>query len=169
MFFNTLNYLKYLSKFVIVSIFILLITNLSFANNVIIGMPIITDGDTIKINNIKIRLYGIDTPEKKQTCLNENHKKYFCGKEATNYLKKLIKNKTIYCLKKDLDQYGRIIGVCFDNNININAKMVESGWALAYRKFSIDYIKLEEKAQNNKLGLWSGDFIEPWKWRRGNR
>jgi endonuclease YncB( thermonuclease family) len=44
--------------------------------------------------------------------------------------------------------------------------MVKSGWALAYRKYSNDYIKEEEEAKKKKIGLWAGEFIPPWKWRR---
>ena len=44
--------------------------------------------------------------------------------------------------------------------------MVKKGWALAYRKYSKKYVKDEFIAKSNKAGMWSGDFIEPWKWRR---
>ena len=51
-------------------------------------------------------------------------------------------------------------------DININKWLVEKGWALAYRKYSKDYVEEELFAKNNKLGLWQGKFLEPWKWRR---
>ena len=44
--------------------------------------------------------------------------------------------------------------------------MVASGWALAYRQYSLDYVKDEEKAKSEKLGLWSSQFVEPWRWRK---
>ena len=49
---------------------------------------------------------------------------------------------------------------------DINSLMVKKGWALAYRKYSKKYVKDEFIAKSNKAGMWSGDFIEPWKWRR---
>ena len=47
--------------------------------------------------------------------------------------------------------------------------MVKLGWALAYRKYSKDYVIDEKNAKENKLGLWSGSFIKPWKWRKNKR
>ena len=57
-----------------------------------LGVPRITDGDTIKILNKRIRFHGIDAPEKKQICI-KNFKEYRCGQEATNALKKKINGK----------------------------------------------------------------------------
>ena len=47
--------------------------------------------------------------------------------------------------------------------------MVENGWALAYKQYSKKFIQEEENAKNNKLGIWKGEFIKPWKWRKGVR
>ena len=45
--------------------------------------------------------------------------------------------------------------------------MVANGWALAYRQYSLDYVDEEAAAQNAQAGLWSGEFVPPWEWRRG--
>ena len=132
------------------------------------GVPIITDGDTIKIINKRIRLHGIDAPEKKQICI-KNTKEYSCGKEATDALAKKIDGSRVVCKVQDkLDRYKRYIGVCFVEAINLNQWMVRNGHAVAYRRYSKDYIKDEDYAKKNKLGLWSGDFINPEKWRKLN-
>ena len=132
------------------------------------GIPIITDGDTIKILNKRIRFHGIDAPEKKQICI-KNSKKYRCGQEATNALIKKINGKPIACKVQDkLDRYKRYLGVCFLGNIDLNKWMVRNGYAVAYRKYSKDYIKDENYAKKNKLGLWSGNFMYPEKWRKLN-
>jgi endonuclease YncB( thermonuclease family) len=47
--------------------------------------------------------------------------------------------------------------------------MVKRGWALAYRKYSKDYVNDEEEAKEKKIGLWAGEFIPPWEWRRLKR
>ena len=78
----------------------------------------------------------------------------------------MINNKQIKCLIHGKDRYKRLIGTCFINEININRWLVKNGWALAYRKYSKDYIGEEEWAKNNNKGLWQGDFLEPWKWRK---
>ena len=126
----------------------------------------IVDGDTIVLNSKKIRFHGIDAPEKKQKCKDSNSEIYFCGLKATDELKKIIGANQINCKTKDKDRYGRFISVCFVNGKNINALLVEKGWALAYRKYSNDYIAIENKAKKNKLGLWSGSFKPPWIWRQ---
>ena len=127
---------------------------------------IITDGDTIKFNNKKIRLHGIDTPEIKQLCKNKNGEDYKCGVKAKLALINLISNQQVKCSIHGKDRYKRLIATCFVKNININEWLVKEGWALAYRKYSKDYVDEELFAKNNKLGLWKGDFLEPWKWRR---
>ncbi len=47
--------------------------------------------------------------------------------------------------------------------------MVANGWALAYRDYSLDYVAQEADAQAARRGIWAGEFVEPWKWRRGKR
>ena len=134
----------------------------------IAGNPTITDGDTIKIINKRIRLHGIDAPENRQLC-KKNSKEYNCGKIATNALEKKINKSQVRCIVQDkLDRYKRYIGVCFAGSINLNQWMVRNGHAVAYRRYSKDYIRDENYAKKNKLGLWSGDFINPEKWRKLN-
>ena len=151
-----------------ISLIILLVLSFNAASNEISGTPSITDGDTIKILNKRIRLHGIDTPEKKQICI-KNSKKYSCGKEAATALIKKINGKKVVCTVQDkLDRYKRYIGVCFVEKINLNTWMVRNGYAVAYRRYSKDYIKDENYAKRKKLGLWSGSFTNPEKWRKLN-
>ena len=126
----------------------------------------IIDGDTIILNSEKIRFYGIDTPEIKQTCTNNNGQSYSCGVKATLELKKIIGSRKVSCIKKTKDRYKRSISICYVDGKDINSLMVKKGWALAYRKYSKKYVKDEVIAKSNKAGMWSGDFIAPWKWRR---
>ncbi len=129
----------------------------------------VVDGDTIHIRGKKYRLHGIDAPEATQKCIR-NDKIYFCGTKATEHLKSLIKNeKKVWCKKKAVDRYKRIVAVCYHNKKNLNKLMVRNGWALAYRKYSKDYVNDENYAKENKLGIWKGRFIEPYKWREKNR
>ena len=134
----------------------------------IAGSPIITDGDTIRIINKRIRLHGIDAPESKQLC-KKNSKEYRCGIIATEALVKKINKNQVRCIVQDrLDKYKRYIGVCFVEDVNLNRWMVRNGYAVAFRRYSKDYIKDENYAKKNKLGLWSGTFIHPEKWRKLN-
>ena len=47
--------------------------------------------------------------------------------------------------------------------------MVLNGWALAYRKYSKDYAGQEQSAKTARRGIWRGEFVPPWEWRRGKR
>ncbi len=129
----------------------------------------IIDGDTIMLNSEKIRFYGIDTPEKKQKCKDRNGLSYPCGEFATNELKKIISSGQLFCKKRATDRYGRSISICYVNGVDINSLMVKNGWALAYRKYSRDYIDEEKEAKDKKMGMWAGKFIAPWRWRKLKR
>jgi endonuclease YncB( thermonuclease family) len=62
-----------------------------------------------------------------------------------------------------------MIGRCYVQGDDIEAWMVLNGWALAYRRYSTDYVDEEAVAQDAQVGLWSGEFVPPWEWRRGKR
>ena len=144
--------------------------------NKISGFAKVVDGDTIKINSKKIRLYGIDAPEKKQKCKKTYltisfmsfTKDYMCGEVSTQKLIKKINKQKLNCNILDVDRYKRLIGECFKRNINLNSWMVSNGYAVAYRKYSKKYVLDEINAKNNKLGIWQGKFEMPWDYRRKN-
>ena len=112
----------------------------------------ITDGDSIKIGNSRIRLQGIDAPELKQTCKKKNQE-YSCGADSKKFLKFLIKDSDLTCTYKELDRYNRILGMCFVKGVNINEQMVENGWALAYRKYNKIFIENENNAKKKLRGI----------------
>ncbi len=147
-------------------IFIFLI-QLNLKAEEIKGLASIIDGDTIKILNNKIRLYGIDAPEKRQKCLKKNIE-YNCGITSTKALIEKIQKNLVLCKIDKMDRYKRFIGVCFIKKQNLNKWMVKNGHAVAYRRYSKDYIQDENFAKENKLGIWSGDFMFPEMWRKLN-
>ena len=140
------------------------------------GIAKVIDGDTIKIDKKKIRLFGIDAPEKKQKCRKPwltlsfltFNKDYPCGEISTLKLKNKINNKFITCKSNNLDRYKRFIAECFKDKININKWMVKNGYAVAYIKYSKKYLASENFAKDDKLGLWIGSFQMPWEWRKEN-
>ena len=150
-------------------VFFCLVLNTSVQSQKLMkGKAKVIDGDTIHIGNNKIRLHGIDAPEKKQTCSFEG-KEWNCGQDATFFLSNLINKKSVSCRVNDIDQYKRLVAVCFIDNININQIMIISGWAIAYRYYSNDFIKEEEIAKQNKIGIWKGSFEEPYIYRKNNK
>ena len=139
-----------------------------FNSQVVYGEAKIIDGDTIHIGKNKIRLHGIDAPENSQKCLF-NNKNWNCGKESSLALKKMIGNQKVKCHISNVDKYKRYIAVCYKGKKNINKMMVKTGWAIAYRYYSKDYIDEEFIAKKEKLGIWKGTFEEPYIYRKKNR
>ena len=62
----------------------------------------------------------------------------------------------------------RLIAECYKKKININAWMVQNGYALAYRKYSTKFIAQENIARKEQLGIWAGSFEMPWDYRKSN-
>jgi endonuclease YncB( thermonuclease family) len=137
-------------------------------NQPLAGVARVIDGDTIDIRGTHIRLDGIDAPESKQTC-EINDKKYPCGLEATEALIKLTGANNVECTQTGTDKYRRIIARCKIGTIDVGAWMVEHGWAVAFRKYSMAYVETENHARSEKLGMWSGKFTMPEEWRKGKR
>ena len=141
-------------------LFIFFVTyNISFADNLKI-----IDGDTIVLNGEKVRFSGIDAPELKQTCI-QNDKKVKCGVSAKILLVKKIGNNIPKCISEGKDVYKRTLAECFVNEESLSKFLVRSGYAFAYRKYSKKFIKDEEFAKNNKIGMWSMTFEYPWTFR----
>ena len=140
----------------------------------IIGKARITDGDTIIINDIRIRFSGSDAPEsyffgKTQTCLDGEGNDWECGNAATQKLKELINNQTVRCTEEGKDKYGRTLGICYVGELDLQAEMVKSGMAVAYLRYSDRYEKEQNYAKKVKAGMWAGEFKQPEVWRRENR
>ena len=146
----------------------------------------VIDGDTIKINNKKIRLFGIDAPEQNQICKNKNETNYKCGAIAKKILEEIVSKSLITCLYNNYDRYKRILGTCYTvqmlgnfpengiknylltENFDLNGALVRFGYAVAYKKYSKKYLNAQEIAKKNKIGMWSGKFDMPWEWRKKN-
>ena len=143
------------------------------------GLAKIIDGDTVYINSKKIRLEGIDAPEIKQQCKKDFFKisahigfnftkDYSCGVVSKNKLIEKIDNTVVICISTSKDRYKRYLATCYKKKINLNKWMVRRGYAVAYKRYSKDYVRDENYARENKLGIWQGKFIRPEKWRKLN-
>ena len=142
----------------------------------IIGLPKVIDGDSIHIKSYKIRLEGIDAPEISQKCKKPYlkiifftfQKDYYCGQVSKKKLIQKIGNKSVKCILLGKDRYKRYLAKCIKDTVNLNRWMVRNGYAVAYRKYSKQYVLDENFAKEEKLGLWKGTFIKPEKWRKLN-
>jgi endonuclease YncB( thermonuclease family) len=137
-------------------------------SGLIVGEARVIDGDTIVIHGQHIRLEGIDAPETAQRCGTPGHE-WACGQDASVALSNWLANQTVSCSPKGKDRYQRTLAQCFLGSDDIQARLVSNGWALAYRKYSSEYVSAEDLAKSKKIGLWQGDFQAPWDWRKAHR
>lgn len=133
------------------------------------GVASVIDGDTIEIHGARIRLHGIDAPESAQLCIDANDKPWRCGQRASLALAERIGRAPVSCRRTDTDRYGRMIAVCSRGTEDLNAWLVAEGWAVAYRRYSGDYVAREDEAREARRNIWSSRFVMPWDWRRGAR
>ncbi len=163
----------------LINFFVIFIWFHSLNSEEINGMPKIIDGDTVNIKSKKIRLEGIDAPEIKQQCqktflqisaiVGFNFKKnYSCGIISKKKLIDKINKSQINCIASGRDHYKRYLATCYKDKINLNKWMVRNGLAVAYKRYSKDYLRDEAYAKENKLGIWKGSFERPEKWRKLN-
>lgn len=121
------------------------------------------DGDTLTLQNnngvYKIRLAGIDAPEKRQAY----------GSKAQEYLYRMVRDKFVYVVVQDKDKYDRYVGKIMVNDIDANAEMLRAGLAWHYKKYDSNplYSRIEFEARRLKIGLWSDkNPIPPWVYRK---
>ncbi len=121
----------------------------------------VVDGDTIYLTDgAKIRLYGIDAPERQQPY----------GMESRKALAGMV-NGEIRIEEMDVDRYGRSVSVVWIGDMNVNQEMIRSGMAWVYdrycrERFCDDWVALEDEARKGRRGLWADrGAVEPWEWR----
>jgi len=138
----------------------------AMAEDAIVGVASVIDGDTIEIHGTRLRLHGIDAPESRQECNRSDGAAWRCGQQAALALSDHVGRAVVRCEPRSRDRYGRIVAICFKGSEDLGRWMVASGWAVAYRKYALDYVPDEERAHAAEVGIWSGAFEMPWDWRR---
>ena len=134
------------------------------------SVPRIVDADTLEVAGQKVRLQGIDAPESAQSCRQVGGHRYQCGEHATQALRTRIGTDAVTCTIEGRDRYMRALGICYAaDGTDLNGWLVSQGHALAYRKYSTTYVPQEDQARAAQAGLWAGEFVPPWDWRRGER
>lgn len=136
---------------------------LVLACNAAQAQPRIIDGDTIVLNGVHYRLYGIDAPETHQYC----DETYPAGFYATQQLRDIVFMHTVTCDTGTLDVYGRTVAKCYADGKDLSRAMVESGYAFAYAKYSMDYVLLENEARHANRGIHKYNCMRPDAWRHG--
>jgi endonuclease YncB( thermonuclease family) len=126
----------------------------------IVGPAEVIDGDSIRVAGMEIRLYGIDAPEFRQTCMRAGHP-WHCGRAAARFLEGLAGRAELRCRPREQDRYGRTIAVCFAGETDLGAAMVRAGQAVAYGAYQAE----EREAREARRGIWASSFEQPATWR----
>ena len=146
---------------------LLLLSFSLFAEEIAGRVVRVADGDTITVLSTpatqhKIRLHGIDAPEKKQ----------LFGRAAGRFLSGLVANREVRVSYTKRDRYGRIVGIVFLDGRDVNLEMLKAGMAWHYKKYDSTpaYAQAESEARAAKRGLWQDkSSIEPESFRKAKR
>lgn len=137
----------------------------AFANDYI-GVASVIDADTIEIHGQRIRLHGVDAPEGRQNCFTADGSPWRCGQKGALALSDFLGTSTVSCIQLDKDRYGRAVAKCIARGQDVGQWLVSSGWAMAYLKYSSDYVGAEAEAKSDRRGIWQGTVQPPWEWRK---
>lgn len=129
------------------------------------GKARVLDGDSMEVAGQRIELYGIDAPELTQTCRWPN-KEIPCGNVSRTALLDLVAVTPVVCSRRRRNDDGSWIAICTAEGFDVGRNMVHTGWALAIPGQSEAYAATEQTARKGKRGLWRGQFVPPWEWRR---
>lgn len=131
----------------------------------IVGVASVIDGDTIEIHGRRIRFHGVDAPEAGQPCTRDG-RNWPCGRRAAQALQDFLDKRPVECIGEKIDRYGRIDARCSVDGADVEAWLVREGWALAYRRYSADYVGEEADARAAGRNIWSGTMTRPERYRR---
>jgi endonuclease YncB( thermonuclease family) len=157
-----------MNRAAILLLLIVLLPSPAVSADSVAGVASVIDGDTIEIHGERIRLFGIDAPESGQHCTRDGVT-YRCGKDAAFALADKIGRRVVTCVRRDTDRYGRMVAVSQADGVDVSEWMVQQGQAIAFRKYSLDYVADEDRARIAKVGMWAGDFENPFDFRRQMR
>ena len=108
---------------------------------------------------MRVRLHGIDAPEREQDCRDANGQTYSCGRASMRALTAAVAGRSVTCTPVEVDQYNRDVAVCTVDDADLGEAMVRAGHALDYARHSRGrYAAAEREARDARRGLWAGDI-----------
>lgn len=128
------------------------------------GHPRIVDGDTIVLDQGRVRLLNVDAFETAQNCTRDSVE-YACGAEATRALNALVAGREVRCEGDRLDRYRRLLAHCYIGDLDLGREMVRSGWAIVATGYGEEYRAVESEARADRAGAWAGEFQDPARFR----
>ncbi len=133
------------------------------------GRVHVIDADTWDVAGQRVRLYGIDAPERDQTCQRTSGEIWECGAWATTQVRARYEGKSAECTALDTDRYGRIVARCQVGGQDVGRELVRAGLAFAYRRYAMDYDLDEKTAAINDTGLHASRVQDPAAFRAAGK
>ena len=134
------------------------------------GSARVIDGDSLEIAGVRLRLHGIDAPEREQDCRDANGKTYSCGRASMRALdgRDRRPQRHLHAGRRSTNTTATS-RVCTVDDIDLGEAMVRGGHALDYARHSRGrYAEAEREAREARRGLWAGTFETPATWRQQN-
>jgi endonuclease YncB( thermonuclease family) len=126
--------------------------------------PFVTDGDTLKFGpHLRVRLYGIDAPELRQSC---DDGAWPAGRIAREELVRIIGSQPVTCTQVDWDsRWGRPVSRCIAGDTDVSKAMVKAGMAWAFVRYSTAFVGQQREAAAHRLGVHGHNCTVAWEWR----
>ena len=125
------------------------------------GQGRVSDGDSFRLGDDRIRLLGLDAPELAQECARADGQTWSCGRAAHDRMAQLLAAGPADCRPEDADRYDRLLATCLVAGRDLGSTMVAEGLAVAAGRYWVE----EAAARRDRLGIWAGDFEAPRNWR----
>ncbi|WP_050929351.1 thermonuclease family protein [Aestuariivita boseongensis] len=133
------------------------------------GAVRVIDADTWDVGGTRVRLFGIDAPERDQTCTRPSGEVWECGLWSSAQTRAEFDGAWAQCEALDRDRYGRVVARCAVRGRDVARVLVQSGWAYAYRRYSMDYDLDEKGAAVRGVGLHGSSAQAPAEFRAERR
>ncbi|AGT09681.1 thermonuclease family protein [Paracoccus aminophilus] len=133
------------------------------------GRAIAVDGDTLRLGAERIRIHGIDAPERDQSCASANGGSWPCGKAAEEALQRMVKDGDVSCRPVVIDRYQRVVARCTVNGKDLGQMMVRQGYAWAFVRYSSEYASDEAAARRERRAIWQSPTQPAWEYRSDRR
>jgi endonuclease YncB( thermonuclease family) len=122
----------------------------------------VVDGDTLRLSDRIVRLRGLEAPRRGETCRDTGGRDFDCGAGSADALSRLVAGRDLRCQVRGHDRFGRGLGRCETDGVEINAALVSAGWALGDDE---PLASLEGAARSAGRGLWAAGARPPATWR----